>query len=135
MIIMNGQMSKGQNFTSIQVDWANMQKVFLKDTLQLTGMEVSLNRLPPGEGSHFRHKHKQNEELFIIVKGSGQLQVDGKIIDVREGTSIRVAPDGVRAIRNNSSEDLYYICIQAKEGSLTAYTKTDGIITDKTVEW
>jgi uncharacterized cupin superfamily protein len=128
-------MSNGQNFTSIQVDWANMQKVFLKDTLQLTGMEVSLNRLPPGEGSLFRHKHKQNEELFIIVKGYGQLQVDGKIIDVREGTSIRVAPDGVRAIRNNSSEDLYYICIQAKEGSLTAYTKTDGIITDKTVEW
>jgi mannose-6-phosphate isomerase-like protein (cupin superfamily) len=132
---MNGQMSEGQNFTSIQVDWANMQKVFLKDTLQLTGMEVSLNRVPPGEGSPYRHKHKQNEELFIFVKGSGQLQVDGKIINVQEGTSIRVAPDGVRAIRNNSFEDLYYICIQAKEGSLTVYTKTDGIITDKTVEW
>lgn len=127
--------SEGQNFTFTQVDWATMQKVFLKDSLNTTGMEVSLNRVAPGEGSPFRHKHLQNEELFIFVKGSGQFQVDGKIFDVREGSSVRVSPDGDRAVRNNSSEDLYYICIQAKEGSLTAYTKTDGIITDRSVEW
>lgn len=132
---MNKHVSEDQNFTFMQVDWVNMQKVFLKDSLNSTGMEVSLNRVAPGEGSTFRHKHLQNEELFIFVKGSGQFQVDGNIIEVQEGSSIRVSPDGVRAVRNNSAEDLYYICIQAKEGSLSAYTKSDGVITDRSVEW
>lgn len=46
-----------------------------------------------------------------FIKGSGRFQVDGDVIDVREGTVIRVAPEGTRAWRNNSSEDLYYIVL------------------------
>jgi hypothetical protein len=46
--------------------------------------------------------------------------------DVREGTVIRVAPEGVRAWRNHSTEDLFYICIQAKAGSVEGGTTSDG---------
>jgi mannose-6-phosphate isomerase-like protein (cupin superfamily) len=126
---------EGEHFTTAQVNWEKIFKVFLKDSMQLTGMEVSLNRVPAGQGSPYRHKHKENEELYIFVQGSGQFQVDGRIMDVRAGTCIRVAPEGDRAIRNHSSEDLYYICIQAKERSLTQYTATDGMITSPTVQW
>jgi mannose-6-phosphate isomerase-like protein (cupin superfamily) len=111
-------------------------KIFLKDSLQLTSMEVSLNNLPPKAQVPFYHKHQENEELYIFLKGQGQLQVDGNEFDVFEGTSVRIAPDGVRVLHNtSSSEDLYFIVIQAKENSLTQWVETDGVILEQPVKW
>jgi mannose-6-phosphate isomerase-like protein (cupin superfamily) len=110
-------------------------KLFLKDNIDLTGMEMSVNKMPPGTSVPFSHKHKANEELFFFIKGQGQFLIDGELIEVREGSAVRVAPEGVRAVRNNSTEDLYYIVIQAKDNSLDAYTLTDGEIVDWNVTW
>ena len=71
-------------------------KLFLKELLNLSGMEISVNRLAPGEGIPFRHKHRENEEVYIFVRGRGQFQVDGEVFDVEEGSVVRVAPAGVR---------------------------------------
>src|SRR4026208_2009447 len=87
-------------------------KLFLKDRLKLTGMEVSFGVLRPGRGTPFLHSHRQNEELYVFLHGRGQMIVDGEVIEVREGTALRVAVGGVRAWRNNSGEDLHYIVIQ-----------------------
>lgn len=110
-------------------------KVFLKNYLKLTGMEVSINKLSPGMKIPFYHKHKENEELYIFIKGKGQFQIDGEIIEVQEGTVIRVSPEGVRAWRNNSSEDLYFIVIQAKTGSLSGENISDGTGVREKLEW
>ena len=101
-------------------------KLFLKEILGLTGMEVSLGVIPAGHGTPFLHAHRQNEELYIFVKGRGQFIVDGDVLEVREGTVLRVAPPGVRAWRNTSTEDLYYIVVQAKAGTLANGTISDG---------
>ncbi|MBB6670384.1 cupin domain-containing protein [Cohnella nanjingensis] len=110
-------------------------KYFLKDKLGLTGMEVSLNQLPEGASVPFYHTHRENEELYLFIGGRGQLQVDGQIIEVKEGTSVRVGPEGERAIRNNGTGDLYFIVIQVQAGSLRQWVMTDGVILDKPVTW
>lgn len=99
-------------------------KLFIGRSLDFTGMEVSLNRFVPGQTVPFLHQHRQHEEMYLFIKGHGQFQVDGDIIDVGPGTIIRVLPDGMRAWRNNSDEDLYCIVIQANAGTLTGQ---DGI--------
>ena len=101
-------------------------KVFLKEELGLTGMELSLNKVPPGAQSPFLHHHVEHEELYLFVQGEGQFQVDGKVFDVREGSVVRVAPAGVRGLRNTGRQDLYFVCVQAKWGSLEARTIADG---------
>lgn len=110
-------------------------KHFLKDELNLSGMEVSLNILPTKTSMPFFHKHNENEELYIFVKGSGQFQVDNEIFDVSEGSVVRVTPVAERTWQNNSPEDLTYFVIQAKENSLTGSTVEDGVITTRTVNW
>ncbi len=110
-------------------------KVFLSELLGLTGMEVSLNRLAAGDNMPFTHRHREHEELYLFVGGQGQFQVDGTIISVREGTAIRVSPQGDRTWRNNSTEDLYYIVVQAKAGSLAESTFHDGELGSSTVSW
>lgn len=110
-------------------------KLFLKEPLRMTGMEVSLNKLPAGQGVPFYHQHREHEELYIFLKGSGQFLIDGKVIEVREGTVIRVAPEGVRTWRNHSQEDLYYIVVQAKAGSMQANGIEDGVALPEQVAW
>lgn len=141
----------GKNFTSINAgNFADLfqyelkhplrkapvyGKLFLKDHLNLSSMQVSLNKLPAGAAVPFYHKHKNNEELYIFIGGKGQVQIDGQTIDVQEGSCVRISPDGERTWRNNSREDLYYIVIQGKDGSLEEDTFDDGIPGDRPVQW
>lgn len=139
---------EGKNFSAVQVGkWEELLqykngnpfkapgKVFLKDDLQCTGMEVSLNVFPPGISMPFYHKHRENEELYIFVKGQGEFKIDDEILEIKEGTVIRVAQEGERIWRNSSSEPLYFICIQARANTLEESNIEDGIRLDKSVEW
>jgi mannose-6-phosphate isomerase-like protein (cupin superfamily) len=110
-------------------------KVFLQELLGLNGMEISFNILPPGKSMPFHHKHRNNEEVYLFLRGQGQFQIDGKVHDVREGTAVRVSPDGVRSWRNHSTEDLFFVCIQAKAGSIDGGTTSDGQGVPGPVQW
>jgi len=134
----------GKNFTAecigpletlLQKDFMGFSgKYFLGKELGLTGCEVSLNRLPAGKGLPFVHAHKKNEELYIVLRGSGTFFADGEEFPIQEGSLIRAAPEGERALRA-SSEDLYFICIQAQAGSLTQATLEDGIRLPTATSW
>lgn len=110
-------------------------KCYLKDRLGLTGMEVSLNQLPSGGAVPFYHKHRENEELYVFTGGRGQFQVDGRIFEVREGTAVRVGPEGERALRNIGTEDLYFIVVQVQANSLKQWEMADAILSDNPVDW
>lgn len=107
-------------------------KLFLGKDLGFTGMEVSLNRFGPGQQVPFMHQHRQHEEMYLFISGQGQFQVDGEAFDVKPGTVVRVLPDAQRAWRNNSTDDLICIVIQANVGSLTGQ---DGIRGSAEIHW
>ena len=41
-------------------------KLFLRNLLKSAGLEMSLNVVPPGHGMPFLHKHRQNEEVYVV---------------------------------------------------------------------
>ena len=108
---------------------ANAPRVELKEALNLTGCEVSINELPANVSVPFVHAHKQNEELYIILEGDGELFIDGEVIKVGKGDAVRIDPDGKRCFRAGKN-GIKMICIQTKRGSLEQYTMTDGVIVD-----
>lgn len=110
-------------------------KVFLGQVLGLTGMEVSFGSLVPGASVPFLHAHKQNEELYVVLSGTGEMQVDGERIPLGAGSAVRVDPAGERCWRATGAEPMAYLVIQAKAGSLEQATSTDGIVPDKPVVW
>jgi mannose-6-phosphate isomerase-like protein (cupin superfamily) len=101
-------------------------KVFLKDATNATGTEISFNSLPPQSEQPYFHIHRKNEETYIIIKGFGFFQVDEDCFNIKEGSVIRVAPQGKRGIRNSSDEAMIYMVIQSKENSLEEHTTADG---------
>ena len=99
-------------------------KAFLHDVLGLTSCEISVNSMPKGVKLPFNHKHKQNEEIYIFLKGEGTMTLDNETIEVKEGSCVKVLPDAVRTME--SKTDLQYICVQAKSGSLEQFGFGDG---------
>jgi mannose-6-phosphate isomerase-like protein (cupin superfamily) len=110
-------------------------KLFIRDLLSMTGMQISMTKLPGGAAVPFYHQHKENEEAYIFVGGSGEMQVDGETFEVKEGSIVRIGTAGSRVLRNTGKEPLYYICVQAKENSLNIDTFEDGVPSDKAVTW
>lgn len=96
-------------------------KAFLHDALGLTSCEISINSTPKGFKVTFSHKHKQNEEVYIVLKGNGIITVGENKMNVKEGSAVRVAAGVARTIENTGNDDFNFICIQAKENSLTQF--------------
>lgn len=128
------QLNHGEKFSHATVGKLSCinGKIFLKDQLQQTSCEISFGTLEPRLAVPFFHSHKANEENYIILSGEGTFQVDDEVFPISEGSVVRVATGCDRNIKNTSSAtNLSYICIQAKEDSLDAYTQSDAIITDR----
>jgi len=87
-------------------------KLFLHQPLQMTGAEVSLNRLAPGLAMPFLHKHRLNEEIYFFIAGEGEFQVNDEVFPVRPGSVVRVEPAAVRGWRSTGAHPLDYIVLQ-----------------------
>ena len=105
-------------------------KVCVGQDLGTTGCELSFQSLVPGQDSGFLHTHKTHEELYFILKGEGQYQVDGNIFPVSEGSIVRVSPAGKRALKNTGKDEMLMLCVQYKANS---FTKSDDINEDGTI--
>jgi mannose-6-phosphate isomerase-like protein (cupin superfamily) len=133
---------RGTNFTCVHAGpkegWAQFRleppavpmpvrgKLFLRDVLGSAGLEMSLNVVPPGKGIQFLHRHRQNDEVYVVVGGRGQFLVDGECIDVAEGSVLRIGPPAARAWRNNSEAPLHFLCIQYGAESVIQGGTLDG---------
>ncbi len=112
-------------------------KVFGGQVVGATGSEFSFQTLVPGQDGGFLHSHKTHEELYFILRGEGEYQVDGEAFPIREGSVIRVSPEGKRCIRNNGTENLTMLCIQYKANSFGTDDNpmTDGNILQEPLNW
>lgn len=57
---------------------------------------LGFQRIKPGQRQPFGHKHKEQEEICVVIAGSGRLKVDHDIIEVNAFDAIRIAPDVIR---------------------------------------
>jgi quercetin dioxygenase-like cupin family protein len=60
--------------------------------LELERSGLSYQRIPPGCRFPYGHTHKQQEELFVVVRGSGRMKLDDEVVDVREWDVVRIPP-------------------------------------------
>jgi mannose-6-phosphate isomerase-like protein (cupin superfamily) len=61
-------------------------------TLGLEQSGLSYQRIPPAYRFPYGHTHKKQEELYLVVGGSGRMKLDHEIVEIREWDAVRVAP-------------------------------------------
>ncbi|CAD7288446.1 cupin domain-containing protein [Campylobacter suis] len=116
------------------VNIKNQPRVELKELLGLSGCEISINELVANASVPFVHSHKQNEEVYVVLEGSGLLYIDGDEIELKKGDVVRIDPKGQRCFKA-SNDGIKFLCVQAKAGSLEQFTMSDGIIDEVKPSW
>jgi mannose-6-phosphate isomerase-like protein (cupin superfamily) len=71
---------------------------FAREPLELQRSGVSYLRLAPGERLPWGHTHKQQEEVYVVVVGSGRIKLDDEIVELREWDAIRIARETMRNV-------------------------------------
>lgn len=99
-----------KNYTKYHYDFETLPWLTSpRRQLELQGVALGLINLPPNEGYTFTHTHRKQEEVYIVIKGSGQIQLDDELLDLAEGDMVRVSPQTKRALKANS-KGMFIIC-------------------------
>jgi mannose-6-phosphate isomerase-like protein (cupin superfamily) len=70
---------------------------FGRTALGSRDLGVSHWRYAPGFRSEIGHRHREQEEAYVVVAGSGRVLVDGEPVELKQWDTVRVAPEGARA--------------------------------------
>ena len=85
---------------------------FARKHLDSEHLGVSYFRYAPGFRSSLGHSHREQEEAYVVVGGSGRVKLGDEIVDLRPWDLVRVAPDVVRAFEGGP-EGLELVAIGA----------------------
>lgn len=69
-------------------------------------------RMKPNQQAPFAHHHDAQEELYVVVSGSGTIQLDDHEHEITAGSAIRIAPSVVRSM-NSGPDGLRVLCFGA----------------------
>ena len=69
---------------------------FGRKHLDSRDLGVSLFRYSPDLRSPFAHSHREQEEAYVVVAGSGRVLLDDEVHELRQWDVMRVVPEVVR---------------------------------------
>ena len=82
----------------------------VKDNTSLSNLVVSSTMLSAKQ-STTGHRHAGQEEVYIFVSGSGQMELDHNIFDVTAGDTVLIHDNVFHKVHNNTDVGLKFICV------------------------
>jgi len=93
---------------------APMQWRFARDALDSPELGVSRFTYGPGARMPWGHRHRQQEEAYVVVGGSGRARLDDEIVELAQWDVLRLAPAVIRSFEAGP-EGLDVICIGGRK--------------------
>ena len=94
---------------------SEMEARFARTPVGGETLGLSLFTLAPNFRIPFGHKHESQEEVYVVVRGSGRIKVEDEIVPVAEWDAIRfdkgtmrnveAGPDGIEYLAFGAGED------------------------------
>ncbi len=75
----------------------NVEAYIARSHIDSEHLGISYFRYGPGFRSSLGHRHREQEEAYVVVSGSGRVRLDDEVRDLRQWDVVRVAPSVVRA--------------------------------------
>jgi mannose-6-phosphate isomerase-like protein (cupin superfamily) len=75
---------------------------FGRKHLDSRDLGVSHVRYEPNLRAEMAHSHREQEEAYVVVAGSGRMLLDGEVVELRQWDVVRVAPEVVRAFESGA---------------------------------
>ncbi|HEY7932708.1 MAG TPA: hypothetical protein VID48_02695 [Solirubrobacteraceae bacterium] len=102
-----------KNLKDVEDAAANTSEVearFARKHLDSRELGVSYFRYGPGFRSGMGHSHRQQEEVYIVTSGSGQVKLGDEILELKQWDVLRVAPEVIRAFQGGA-EGLEFVVV------------------------
>ena len=76
----------------------DMEARFATKPLQLQKSGLGIQKVLQGRAIPFKHKHAEQEEVFIIIAGSGSIMLDEELVELKTWDAVRVPPEVARTV-------------------------------------
>jgi mannose-6-phosphate isomerase-like protein (cupin superfamily) len=70
---------------------------FAREPLESQKFGLSYQRLAPNARFPYGHHHNQQEEVYVVVEGSGRVKLDEDVKDIGQWDAVRVGKDTIRS--------------------------------------
>jgi mannose-6-phosphate isomerase-like protein (cupin superfamily) len=87
---------------------------FARNALESRELGVSRFTYEPGARMPWGHRHRVQEEVYVVVAGSGRAKLDDEVIEIEAWDALRVAPAVIRSFEAGP-EGLDVICIGSRK--------------------
>jgi mannose-6-phosphate isomerase-like protein (cupin superfamily) len=81
----------------------------IRELHHTTAQSLAEATLEPGQATQ-RHFHRVSEEIYVVTKGAGTLEVDGETRRVRPGEAILIPPGAWHQLDNDGTSELRILC-------------------------
>jgi quercetin dioxygenase-like cupin family protein len=71
---------------------------FAHDALEEAATGLSYQRLEPNARVPFGHSHLEQEEIYLVLSGTGRIKLDDEIVDLDPLDAVRIAAPTMRAV-------------------------------------
>jgi uncharacterized cupin superfamily protein len=88
----------------------HMETRFARKALGLEQFGFSYQKFQPNYRQGFGHVHKEQEEAYVVLEGSGRAKVEDEIVELRRWDVLRVPAGATRAFEAGD-DGLTYIAI------------------------
>jgi len=78
--------------------------------LKRDDMSVIRERVPAG-GAEVMHYHTKARQFFYVLEGEGAMECEDKVIVLKKGQGIEIAPGVKHRFRNQSNADVHFLVI------------------------
>ncbi|HZT17529.1 MAG TPA: cupin domain-containing protein [Gaiellaceae bacterium] len=96
----------------------DLEARFGRNPLELQGGGFSYQRFAPSFRSPTAHRHAGQEEVYVVIGGSGRVKIEDEVRQLKEWDAVRVAPKVARAFEAGP-DGLELIAIGFGEGGDT----------------
>ena len=93
---------------------APMKWKLARDALGSPELGVSRFTYEPGARMPWGHRHREQEEAYVVVAGSGRAKLDDELVELTTWDVLRVAPAVVRSFEAGP-DGLDLICIGGRK--------------------
>ncbi|MET0817060.1 MAG: cupin domain-containing protein [Solirubrobacteraceae bacterium] len=93
----------------VAIEWR-----FARAALGSPELGVSRFTYEPGARMPWGHRHREQEELYVVVGGSGRAKLDDDVIELEAWDALRVAPEVIRSFEAGP-DGLDVICIGGRK--------------------
>jgi mannose-6-phosphate isomerase-like protein (cupin superfamily) len=93
---------------------APMQWRLARTALRSPELGVSRFTYEPGARMPFGHRHREQEEAYVVVGGAGRAKLDDEVVPLATWDVLRVAPAVIRSFEAGP-EGLDVICIGGRK--------------------